>query len=224
MKHALIFVLASVLAAGVAWGGEKKPLPNQAGNDDIDLAGTLLLDHDDCTKALGADLGPHYVIVKIRIIPKIDVPVHVSADDFTLISRKDGERSPALSPFQIAGRGTIVLKPAGSQPGGLGTVSNGPVWGGIGGASPRQMPGNGGGMGNGGAAERGTVDAAVDTEKNAKENPLLGILKQKNLPDKDIKEPIEGLLFFALDGKLKPKDVTLMYKGAAGRLMMDFSK
>ena len=86
------------------------------------------------------------------------------------------------------------------------------------------MPGNGGGMGNGGAAERGTVDATVDTEKNAKENPLLGILKQKNLPDKDIKEPIEGLLFFALDGKLKPKDVTLMYKGAAGRLMMDFSK
>ena len=39
-----------------AWGGDKKPLPNQAGNDDIDIFATVLLDRQEIQQAL-ADKG-----------------------------------------------------------------------------------------------------------------------------------------------------------------------
>lgn len=214
-------VLLVSLTVFVALGGEPKPLPNQAGNDDVELVGTVILDRDECTKVLGADLGQGYVMVRIKVSPKTDDGIEVSPDHFTILSRKNGDRSQALSPFQIAGRGAMVLKRAATQPGGLGTESNGPVWGGIGGA-PRRLPGNGGGLGNSGGAESGTVEGKMDTEKGAKENPLLAILKQKVLIEGKIKQPVEGLLYFTLDGKLKPKDVSLLYKGAGGRLVMDF--
>ena len=42
------------------------------------------------------------------------------------------------------------------------------------------------------------------------------------LPDKETKEPVEGLLYFLLEGKNKAKDLGLLYKGPAGRLAMDF--
>jgi hypothetical protein len=95
------------------------------------------------------------------------------------------------------------------------------VWGGIGGA-PRRLPGSGGGLGNSGGVEGGTAEAKMDPEKGAKENPMLEILKQKILPEGKITQPAEGLLYFTLSGKLKPKDVSLLYKGPAGRLTMDF--
>lgn len=217
MKYVLILVLTALIALG----GDPKPLPNQAGNDDIEIAGTVILDREECRKALGADLGPGYVMVRIKVSPKTDDGIQVSPDDFTIVSRKDGERSQALSPFQIAGRGTLVVKRAATQPGGLGTESNGPVWGGIGGA-PRRLPGSGGGLGNSGGVEGGTAEAKMDPEKGAKENPMLAILKEKILPEGKITQPAEGLLYFTLGGKLKPKDVSLLYKGPAGRLTMDF--
>jgi hypothetical protein len=42
------------------------------------------------------------------------------------------------------------------------------------------------------------------------------------LRDSETKDPVEGLLYFLLEGKNKPKDLGLIYKGAAGRLAMDF--
>ena len=42
------------------------------------------------------------------------------------------------------------------------------------------------------------------------------------LHDVETKEPVEGLLYFLLDGKNKVKDLGLIYKGPAGRLAMDF--
>jgi hypothetical protein len=50
----------------------------------------------------------------------------------------------------------------------------------------------------------------------------LGPLAAKILPDKETKTPIEGLLYFSISGKLKPKDVALVYKGDAGKLVMEF--
>jgi hypothetical protein len=32
------------------------------------------------------------------------------------------------------------------------------------------------------------------------------------------------LLYFSINGKLKPKDVALVYKGDAGKLIMEFEK
>jgi len=211
-------LLVSLLS--VTQAADKKGLPNQAGNDDIELAGTVLVERAEIQSALGADLGAGYAVVQIKVTPKAERPIQISADDFTLLSRKDGERSPALSASQIAGRGAMVVK-QGKQLSGLGVSSNGPIWGGIGTSQPRKLPGNGGAAG-GGPVESGKADASIDKETQATENPLLAPLKAKGLADAETNKPAEGLLYFALEGKNKPKDLSLLYKGAAGRLVIDF--
>ena len=113
--------------------GDRKPLPGQAGNDDIELVGSVLIERQEVMQAVGMYLGPGYIAVRMKVTPKTDKPLLVSADDFTMICRKDGQRSQALSPGQIAGKGALVVKAAPNQPGGYGTTTNGPIWGGIGG-------------------------------------------------------------------------------------------
>jgi hypothetical protein len=214
MKYLAIFLCVGFLAAG-----ERKPLPGQAGNDDVELAGSLVLDRAEVTQVVGADLGAGYIVARMKVSPKTDKPLRVSPDDFTILSRKDGERSQALSPGQIAGTGALVVKPAANQPGGAGTSTNGPVWGGVGMGSSR-------GAGNTAASDRG-VDVKVDNDagksKDGKESPLMAALKAKVLADKETLEPIEGLLYFPMDGKIKPKDHAIIYKGAAGKLVMEFA-
>ncbi|HWZ31837.1 MAG TPA: hypothetical protein VNX18_10910 [Bryobacteraceae bacterium] len=216
MKYLLIAV--SMLAYA-----DKKPLPGQAGNDDIELVGSVIVDRDEVKQALGADLGAGYVAVRMKVTPKTEKPLRISPDDFTIVSRKDGQRSEALSPGQIAGRGALVVKAAPNQPGGLGTTTNGPIWGGIGGA-PRQLPGNRNGVGNSAGADGG-VEAKTESDGKQKDepNPLLDILKAKQLPDKETLETQEGLLYFPIDGKIKPKDLAVIYKGPAGKLVMEFA-
>ncbi|PYT19154.1 MAG: hypothetical protein DMG59_01400 [Acidobacteria bacterium] len=209
-----------IATALIAQAGERKPLPGQAGNDDIEMVASVLIDRDEIHQALGADLGAGYVAVRIKVTPKTEQPLRVSPDDFTMISRKDGQRSVALSPGQVAGKGALVVKAAPSQPGGFGTQSNGPIWGGIGGP-PQRLPGSGGGIGNMAGADGG-AEAKVEPNNKAKDNPLLAILKEKSLPDKETKEPVEGLLYFPIEGKVKPKDLAVLYKGPAGKLVMEF--
>ena len=211
--------------AAVALAADKKAaLPVEASNGDIALVATVLLSPDEIRQALGADLGPTYALVRIKVSPnKAGDPIRISPDDFTLISRKDGERSPALSPSQIAGRGALVVKAA-QQTSVVGTERVGPVYGGIGTGLPQRLPGPGASAGNTASGEAGTVDAKVESGKGAPESPLLPVLKAKVLPDKETKEPIEGFLYFTIEGKLKPKDVSLLYKGPAGRLVLDFKQ
>lgn len=208
MKRILPILLCSAIA-GLA--GEKKPLPNQAGNDDVDLSGTLVLERQEVQQILGSDLGQGYVLVRIKVAPKTDAGLRVSPDDFTLLSRKDGERSQALEPGQIGGKGALIVRPAAQQPGGDGTRTNGPIWGGVTvRAGSAKKP----------ARLEDGPEAKVDN--SIEESPVLGVLKEKILPDTETKTPLEGLLYFIMDGKLKPKDVSLIYKGPAGKLVMDF--
>lgn len=190
MKYSAILLLCAAAAYA-----ERKPLPNQAGNEDIELAGTVLTDPQEIQQAVGAALGPGYVVVRLKATPKNENGLRVSPDDFTLLSRKDGQRCPALSPGEIAGQAALVVKPAAEQPGGDGTRTNGPIWAGV---STQ--------IGKGGSANE----------------PLRAALEGKILPDKETKSAVEGLLYFAIDGKVKPKDLSLLYKGRAGRLVMDF--
>jgi len=188
--------LAPILLMAALAFAENKPLPNQAGNDDVDLAGTVVIERPQIQQELGMDMGAGYMLVQIKVTPKGDAALRVGPDDFTLLSRKNGDRSPALDPQQIAGTGgALIVKPAAQQPGGDGTRTNGPIWGGV---TPKA-----------GGAKDG-------------DSRLLGVLKEKALQDQETKKPVEGLLYFALDGKLKPKDVSLIYKGPAGKLVIDF--
>ncbi len=65
-------------------------------------------------------------------------------------------------------------------------------------------------------------DTAVQTPDKVKESPLLALLEAKVLPEKEVKEPLSGLLYFFLEGRHKPKDVALYYRGAAGKLSLRF--
>ena len=42
------------------------------------------------------------------------------------------------------------------------------------------------------------------------------------LPDKESLQPVSGLLYFPLDGKVKIKDLEMFYKGPAGKLSIEF--
>jgi hypothetical protein len=214
MKTLIVLFLVSLLAPAA----DRKPLPGQAGNDDIELVASAIVDRTDVTQAVGEELGTGYVAVRMKVTPKTEKPLRVSPDDFTIICRKDGQRSVALSPGQIAGTGALIVKAASNQPGGAGTSTNGPIWGGVGiGGMGTKRPANSTG-GDGG--EPKMEDSAKS--KDGKDSPLLAALKAKILPDKESLEPVEGLLYFPIDGKLKPGDLAVMYKGPAGRLMIEF--
>jgi hypothetical protein len=197
-----------LMIAGVALGADKRLLPGQAGNDNIELAGSVIIERDDIHQALGADLGANYIVVRMKATPKTESPLRISPDDFTLISRKDGEKSEALSPTQIAGKGALVVKSASRSDRGHGF--------GVGGF--------GGGLGSspGTAGQSAPSDVKVVTDSKGGEGPLLAALKAKALPDRETQEPLEGLLYFPIEGKVKPKDLSLIYKGPAGKLVMDF--
>jgi len=203
--------LLILLCTSATFASDPKPIPNQAANSEIDLSGAILIVRNDIQLALdGPDLPPGYIAVRMKVAPKSDMPLRISPDDFTLLSRKDGQRSPSLSPHQIAGGGTVlVVKPAANQPGGDGTTAHGPVWGGVSVARKNTSNNDGG-------------EASVHTSTAQEDSPLLKVLTEKSLPDKEIKSAIEGLLYFAVDGKLKPKDLSLIYQGQAGKLVIDF--
>ena len=71
--------------------------------------------------------------------------------------------------------------------------------------------------------ERVQVDAHVENSKDEKENPLLAVLKAKVLPDAESQEAGGGSAVFLVDGKIKPKDLAIIYKGQAGKLIMEFA-
>jgi hypothetical protein len=205
MNRVALLALVVSLGGAPAIFAENKPAPNQASNEQVALAGTVMLDRLEIRDALGTDLSPGYAVVRITVTPKTaasgsgNAALRVSPDDFTLLSRKDGDRGGALDPNQIAAPGgALIVKPAARQPGGDGTRTGGPIWGGV------------------------TVRASDGKAVNTENNPLLNALKAKLLPDGETKTPVEGLLYFAIDGKLKPKDLSLIYNGPAGKLVIDF--
>ena len=188
MKYLIALILTSLSLPGA----DIKSLPNQAGNGNIDLSGTAILDSKEIEQLLGAPMEAGYIVVRIKVSPRMADAIRISADDFTLVSRKDGERSDALMPSQIGGPANMILK----------SKTHYASSAGVGSTSVSVTPVEGG--------------------KAAPENPLMKILESKMLPDKETKEPVEGLLYFLLEGKNKPKDLGLLYKGPAGRLAMDF--
>jgi len=180
------------LACLAASAADIKSLPNQAGNGNIDLAGTVFIDSKDIERVLGTTLDPGYIVVRIRIEPRMLQAIRISADNFTLVSRKDGERSEALEPSQIGGAANLILKSKTSYAG-----------------SP-------------GVSSTAVAVAPAENKTAASEGPSVKLLESKMLRDKETKEPVEGLLYFLLQGKNKTKDLGLLYKGPAGHLAMDF--
>jgi hypothetical protein len=185
-------LIPGILFSCVVFAADIKSLPNQAGNGNIDLSGKVFIENNDIQQILGAPMDPGYVVVQIKVSPRMIQAIRISPDDFTLVSRKDGERSDALQPSQIGGAANLILKSKTTYAGSPGVSST----------------------------AVGVVPA--ETKKAAPESPLIKILESKMLADTETKDPVEGLLYFLLEGKNKAKDLGLLYKGPAGRLAMDF--
>jgi hypothetical protein len=204
MKRSLFIGLLSLGLLCMA--GERKQLPGQAGNDAVDLEASLIIGHDEITNAIGSDIGEGFVVALVKVIPKGEKPLQVGPDDFTMISRKDGQRCVAMSPSEIAGKGALIVKHGtadGSKTG----------W---------QAGGIGAGLGSSPGTVQRDVIKGTQIDDKSKESPALAALTAKVLPDKETKTPVEGLLYFSISGKLKPKDLAIVYKGEAGKLIMEF--
>jgi hypothetical protein len=194
-----------------ALGAAEKKLPiDQTSNDVIEITATPIIDKDEIRQELGSDLGGDIVLVRVQVRPVSDKPVKINLDDFLLVSGKDGQRSQPFAPSQIAGDAALVLTPQGAK---NGMGGNRPKWSGI--AGPF-------GMGTGSSGTSSGTDTKVESVHSDKPNPLLAVLKEKVLQEKEITEPISGLLYFQMAGKIKPKDLELHYKGPAGQLALRF--
>jgi hypothetical protein len=205
----------ALAACGFLLAAEKKTGPVRGGNDVLDITANVLVDKPSVTEALGRDPGLDLIVVNLKVVPKGDNQVQIWRDDFTLLWGKDGQKSQPLEPGQIAGRGGMVVTSQGVRGSG-GTMGGGPSLG---------IPGLGrmGGGGIGTSSSTTEAKATVQANTNEAENPLLQVLKDKVLPEKETNDPQSGLLYFLFEGKPpKAKDLTLIYKFRGGKVIMDF--
>jgi hypothetical protein len=216
--------IVSVFALAVQAGNKKDTPVGTAGDEWVEMKADIYLALDEVHAAVGGDMPPGIVAVKVSIKPRGNETLRLNVDDFQLLSYKDGQKSVPYTPTQIAGNSTIHLKPGQTSTIGIGQVSNGPVWGGMGGSMPRQLPGNSGGVGVTGGDSGGVEAGKVEESKSQKESALLVALKEKQLKDGEIKDWASGLLYFPLEGKQKLKDLVLLYKSPAGRLVLAFGR
>jgi hypothetical protein len=210
----------ALVAASALFASADKTLPiEKTSNDFVEISGTLL-SKEEMTKLFGSDLGGNIVVVRTTVRPLTEKPVKIDYDDFFLMDTDNGQRSEPYEPSQIAGTSVLVVTPTGVRNGGVMGDPNGPIWGGIGGM-PRRGPGTGGGMGN--TAGETENKSKVETTSDSKSNPVLEALKKNILPQKEVTDPITGLLYFQIEGKkIKPKNLELHYKTPSGRIAMRF--
>jgi hypothetical protein len=218
MKTRALLALLS-LAAGAA-GADKTPPSGKASGERIEIEAVVYAGKVAVRELIGEELDG-IAVVQLRIVPRGDQALAVGPDDFLLRSDRDGQRSEPFAPSQIAGNAALVVSTGSSGRGGYTGQENGPIWGGAPGTGgrPRRMGGDGASAGN---VSDEKVQTSINSGGKEKENPLLAKLKQKMLPAKQGTEPVSGLLYFSLEGKHKPKDLELVYRGPAGKLSIRF--
>jgi hypothetical protein len=186
-----------LLASCAVFAADKKQVSgySEAGNDNADFIATVYLDAGDIHDALGADMPPGYVVARVKAKVKTGEAVRLSPDDFVLVSRKNGDRADAIAPSQIMSTSALTLR----------RDTRGRDW-----AQQTNEPGFVG------------VGSIKKSEGTKEDTALLATLREKQFPDKDTKDTLEGLVYFSLDvSKLRAKDLALIYKGKAGRVSVD---
>lgn len=212
MRTLSSFALYLLLAAAPSFADKKVISPTTTGaNDVIDLEATIVLDQDEVAQKIGADPGKGVVLLQVKITPKTDKPVQIAPEDFILLAHDDGERSKPFEPAELAGQGAMVVSNQADPKKKKGGLSPSIGFGGM-------MGGAGGSPGN---AKPVTLNSKMD-EKAKGNNPLLEALKAKQLPSTESTNPVEGFLYFPLDGKHKLKNLAVLYRGPAGKLDLEF--
>lgn len=225
-------ILAIAACAGLlAVAADKTEWRGQASDAKASIDARLYIDKEEMKALLGQDPGPSVVIVEVTITPAAGTTLRLDREDFLLRSDRDGQRSRPLDPAQIAGSAVMVISSRGGTQGtGMAEQRRVP-WGGvpgIPGGSPTGGPPRGlpmpGQSPNVGTATADTSEAAASIEeRDKKSNPLLDALTEKILADGEITKPAHGLLYFLIEGKLRAKDLELVYRKAPPRLHIRFT-
>jgi hypothetical protein len=203
--------LSLLIFLGVHAAAQKPKLHQaRATSERIDIEATVYTGPAEVQPVVGHPLPEGFVVVEVKVRPREEGPIRISPDDFTLLSHRDGQKSSAFQPTQIAGKGALVVTQVQGR-GSIGAENPGPWFG-----------GNRGRIGS----PTGSITetrGAIQEDKNVNQ-PLLDALKEKALPDKETADPVSGLLYFSIEGKFKKKELSLIYKGAAGRLVAEFKE
>lgn len=216
MSHRLISKVPALLCLvffsscmAIFAAADKKLPVEETSNQFLDISAAPPLTKDEVKQELGSDLADDIIVVRVTARPLTDKPVQLSLDDFLLISSKDGQRSEPFAPGQLAGSESLAVVGEGGRKG-LGDHHPSVMAGGLGiGASSPYTAGP-------------PPNTKMQESRDAKENPLLAAIRAKILPEKQITDPVTGLLFFQIDGKVKNKDLELHYKGAGGTMALRF--
>jgi len=213
----LAMAFTCVLAAHKNDNG--KPAGTRGENESVVITATVYARPEAVKEVLGSDLDGHFIVVAVEVTPRFGKQVAVSPDDFVLKTDKDGERSTPFAPSQIAGRGAMVIRQTGGDGASPMADNTGPIWGGYPGSvgPPRRLGGDG--VGNAGSPD--SADAKVRTGSHQKENPLMGVLRAKELPQVKTDKPVAGLLYFPME-KQKVKDLELRYNMTGDKIVMRF--
>lgn len=225
--------ILSVLAAGAVLlaqkPAEKQELKGQGSDRKAAIEAVAYIDREQMKAVVGQDPGESIVVVKVTFTPAQGEKINLMRDDFLLRSDRDGQRSRPLEPSQIAGTSVMVISSRGGTQGTGMSEERRVPWGvpGIPGGSPTGAPPMGlpmpGQSPNVGSATADTSEAQASIEERAvKTNPLLEALKAKVLPEGELEKPVSGLLYFQIDGKLRPKDLELVYRKAPPRISVRF--
>jgi hypothetical protein len=204
------------------------PITGEAQDQKIKIEAQIWLDRAEMKQAIGFDPGPGFMVVKVKVTPGKGEVIDLNRDDFLLRSDKDGEKSRPFEPTQIAGSSVMVISSRGGSQGevmsqqrrvpmGLPVPTGG---------DPRGVPGQGLPMPNEsptvGGATADTSEAQASFEDKKGDKALLEQLRKKQLPDGELKEPVEGLLYFQIEGKHKVKHFELVYRKAPPRVHLRF--
>lgn len=229
MRKAMLMLLAASAVLLAEKPAQKQELKGQGADRKAAIEAEAYIDREQMKAVLGQDPGESIVIVKVTFKPGEGEKINLMWDDFLLRSDRDGQRSRPLEPSQIAGTSVMVVSSKGGTQGTGMSEERRVPWGvpGIPGGSPTGAPPMGlpmpGQSPNVGAATADTSEAHASIEERAvKKNPLLDALKAKVLPEGEMDKPVTGLLYFQIEGKLRPKDLELVYRKAPPRISVRF--
>lgn len=210
-----------LLCAIALWAAVEKPWVANYEADVVEMQATLL-DRETLKRRLGTDFDGNMIGVDIKITPLLTEKgdLLVMLDHFQMFSAKDGQRASPFYPSQLAGQGALVSSQR--YIGGT-TVENGPggtVIGGVPGTGTR--PTMIGRPGSTMVGPSGTTESVSKIDDKVAADPLLDKLKKEVLLDGKYTKPVSGLLLFGMEGKHKPKDLEIFYRGPAGKFSLRF--
>jgi hypothetical protein len=230
MKTLTLAILSAVVSAAA-----DKPIPvvKTTGSDQkITIEATLILDPDAVKARLdGINPGPGLVLIHAKVTPiPGGEPFFLSHDDFILRSDKTGERVTPLYATQIAGSSVMVVSSKGGTAGApmqeqrripIGVPGVGiPGGRGPGPSIPGNQPG---GVGSA-TADTSSAQASIEEREKDKPKALLEALKKYELPEREIDGPVEGLLYYQLEGKSRIKHIEFVYRKSPPRIHMRFQE